>query len=138
VQTAPLGNAGVAYQAHAVLLVPQRRIAPFDSYTQIYISSSLIYTVCDGLALVLHRSPMSAVINELAVGGQTLPWKKLPMALACKRLYITGFPFECAPTIVDDKASICNSLVQMWLIQGLHTRAGRRHKLSAILGSAKV
>jgi hypothetical protein len=47
---------------------------------------------------------MSAVINELAVGGQTLPWKRLPMALACKRLYITGFPFECAPTIVDDKA----------------------------------
>lgn len=48
---------------------------------------------------------MAAVINELAVGGQTLPWKRLPMALACKRLYITGFPFECAPTIVDDKAS---------------------------------
>lgn len=54
---------------------------------------------------------MSAVINELAVGGQTLPWKKLPLALACKRLYITGFPFECAPTIVDDKAGFCGGLV---------------------------
>lgn len=57
------------------------------------------------------------MINELAVGGQTLPWKKLPLALACKRLYITGFPFECAPTIVDDKAGFRGGLVWRWLIR---------------------
>lgn len=52
-QKALLRNLRLAYQAHAVLLVSRRRMASFDSYTQIFISSFLIYTVCDGLALVL-------------------------------------------------------------------------------------
>jgi hypothetical protein len=78
---------------------------------------------------------LSVVINKLAVGGQTLPWKKLPTALACKRLYITGFPFACAPTIVDDKVSIS---YQRILMMANPTRSGRGHECSAILGPAKM
>lgn len=58
-------NVRLAYPAHAVLPVPRKRIASFDSYTRIYISSFLIYTVCDGLALACQADHCSQLLMNL-------------------------------------------------------------------------